>query len=112
MCSECSNPKHVPSFLEGVLDPQPCHNVGSFSKANFLIGRTFLTQVYFPGWSALYKLIYDLAGLFVVNQVDQVGSDGILQRVHKDVYSDEVSTHETKLNTKGNGQTRATDSAP
>ena len=64
MYLDCSDPKHVPSFLEGVLDPQPHHNVGGFSKANFLIERTFLTQVYFPGQSALHKLIYDLAWLF------------------------------------------------
>ena len=34
-----------------------------------------------------------------VNQVDQTGSDGNLQRAHKELYSDDVSTCETKLNT-------------
>jgi hypothetical protein len=34
-----------------------------------------------------------------VNQVDQTGSDGILQRARKDVYSDDGSTHETELDT-------------
>ena len=42
MYLKCSDPKQVPSFLECILDPQPHHTVGGFSKADFLIRKTFL----------------------------------------------------------------------
>jgi hypothetical protein len=34
-----------------------------------------------------------------LNQVDRAGSDGILQRARKDVYSDDVSTCQTEPDT-------------
>jgi hypothetical protein len=66
MYSECSNPKQVPSFLEGVLDPKPHGGTGGYSKPDFLKGRTFLSQIEFPGRSALHHLIDQLCYLFVV----------------------------------------------
>jgi hypothetical protein len=35
----------------------------------------------------------------MLNQVDQTGSDGNLQRARKESYSEDVSTRETKPNT-------------
>jgi len=66
MYSKCSNPKQVPSFLEGVLDPKPHGGTGVYSKPDFLKGRTFLSQIEFTGRSALHCLIDQLCYLFAV----------------------------------------------
>jgi hypothetical protein len=79
--SECSNSEQVPSFLAGVLDPQPHapkspdHKTGGFAKPDFLKGRTFLTEVAFPGCPVLDSLFYQLAWLFVIRYEDQPSSD-------------------------------------
>jgi hypothetical protein len=66
MYSEVSNRDVVPTFLSGVLDPQPYGNNGGFGKADFLKGRTFLSNVQFPGRPLLHTLIDRLAQLFSV----------------------------------------------
>jgi len=57
MYSETSNRDQVPTFLSGVLDPQPHGESGGFSKADFLKARTFLQQFKFPGQHALHHLV-------------------------------------------------------
>ena len=66
MYSETSNRDWVPTFLSGVLDPQPHRETGGFNKADFLKARTFLQQVNFPGQHALHHLINQLGDLFAV----------------------------------------------
>lgn len=66
MYSETSDSSQVPSFLSGVLDPQPRGETGGFNKADFLKARTFLQQVNFPGRPALHRLINQLGELFAV----------------------------------------------
>lgn len=67
MFSKCSNTEQVPSFLSGVLDPQPNGSTGGYGKADFLKGKTFLAQVKFPGRPAFDTLLYKLAELFAVH---------------------------------------------
>jgi hypothetical protein len=66
MYSECSDSMQVPTFLQLVLDPQSHLSTGGYGKADFLKGRTFLTQVNFPHRPALHQLIVRLAELFAV----------------------------------------------
>jgi len=65
-CSPVSNPNQAAMFLRNTLDHQPCGPTGDFSKAHFLIARTFLQQVKFLGRPALDKLIDELAYLLSV----------------------------------------------
>ena len=71
MYSETSDRDRVPTFLSGVLDPQPHGETGGFNKADFLKARTFLQQVNFPGRHALHHLINQLGDLFAVQYEDK-----------------------------------------
>ena len=51
-------------FMKTVLEPPPVGQLASFSKAHFLIARTFLKFVNFLGRPVLNKLIYELSILF------------------------------------------------
>jgi hypothetical protein len=66
--SECSNSEQVPSFLAGVLDPRPHgpNRSGGFAKADFLKGRTFLSEVNFPNRPTLLNLIKQLTVMFAI----------------------------------------------
>jgi|ERR1700678_796235 hypothetical protein len=66
MYSETSDRDRVPTFLSGVLDPEPHKETGGFNKADFLKARTFLQNVHFPNREALHNLISQLAELFAV----------------------------------------------
>lgn len=66
MYSETSDGDRVPTFLSGVLDPEPHMNNAGFGKADFLKARTFLQVVTFPQRPALHRLINQLAILFAV----------------------------------------------
>lgn len=66
MYSKCSNQTQVLKFLRDILDPQPIGSTGSYCKADFLKGRTFLQEVEFLHCPALHKLISELAYLFAV----------------------------------------------
>jgi hypothetical protein len=105
MYLECSNPTQVPSFLEGVLDPQPHHRVGGFGKADFLEGRTFMDEVQFPGWSALHQLICDMATLFATryenppNETERKQYDALVKKVESDetlLYGHHVYEHDNQ----------------
>ena len=62
--SATSSPEHAVLFMKTVLEPPPVGQLGFFSKAHFLIARTFLKSVNFLGWPVLDKLIYELSTLF------------------------------------------------
>ncbi len=105
MYSECSNPTQVPSFLEGVLDPQPHHRVGGFGKADFLKGRTFMDEVQFPGRPALHRLIRDMATLFAAryenppNETERKQYDALVKKVESDetlLYGHHVYEHDNR----------------
>jgi hypothetical protein len=64
MCSETSNPDQAVLFLKTVLDQQPFGGLGSYQKADFLKGRTFLNLVKFVDRPALDELINQLACIF------------------------------------------------
>lgn len=64
MYSKTSNPEQAVLFVKTVLDQQPFGDVGSLTKAHFLIARTFLDLVKFLDRPALDQLIDQLAYLF------------------------------------------------
>ena len=64
MCSETSNPVQASLFMKTVLGDMPFGNLGSYTKAHFLIARTFLNEVKFLDRPALDTLVYQLARLF------------------------------------------------
>ncbi len=68
-CSPVSNPNQAAMFLRNTLDHQPCGPTGDYSKAHFLITRTFLRKVKFLGCPALDELIDELAYLLSVRYV-------------------------------------------
>jgi hypothetical protein len=85
--SRCSNPAAVLPFLKSVLDPEPIGDVGGYYKADFLKGRTFLSNVSFPGRPALHHLIVELATLFqarnmaplqLIEQLPKTNEEGLL----------------------------------
>jgi len=96
--SECSNGEQVPSFLAGVLDPQPHapkspdRKTSGFAKPDFLKGRTFLTEVTFPGRPALHSLFRHLTRLFAIRYEDEPSSDekGVAEsyRVRREAVAD------------------------
>lgn len=71
MYSETSDRDWVPTFLSGILDPQPHGETGGFNKADFLKAWTFLQQVNFPGRPVLHHLINQLGDLFAVRYQDE-----------------------------------------
>lgn len=92
MYSECSDRAQVPSFLSSVLDPQPHGSIGGYGKADFLKGKTFLSQVKFSCRPALDTLLDRLADLFAVRyelaptKGDRADSDKLRARVDSDPY--------------------------
>ena len=90
--SECSDRAQVPSFLSSVLDPQPHGSIGGYGKANFLKGKTFLTQVKFSCRPAFDTLLNRLADLFAVRyevaptDSERADSDRLWARVGSDPY--------------------------
>lgn len=69
MYSEVSDRERSEAFLIQTLDSQPCKTSGA--KADFLKGRTFLSNVTFPGRLALHTLIDRLARVFAVRYKDK-----------------------------------------
>jgi hypothetical protein len=63
---KCPQKAEARLFMRNVLDPQPICGVGGYSKADFLIGKSFLKSVKLPGRDQLVKLLLSLAFLFAV----------------------------------------------
>jgi hypothetical protein len=65
MYSTCTLPERVIRVLEDTLDPQPHapDRIG-YSKADFLLGMSFLRDVEFPDRPRLHNLLVKLAVLF------------------------------------------------
>jgi len=65
MYSTCTIPERVVRVLEDTLDPQPhAPDRSGYSKADFLLGQSFLRDVEFPDRPKMRSLLKQLAVLF------------------------------------------------